>query len=74
MSGSQKKLTSVEECHFPGKSLLTAGGCEPERELIQGLDGAPRLTLCGNCRQIHPMIEGVIKEGKAAGESLRELM
>ena len=39
----------------------------PERELVRGLEGAEWLRLCGNCREIHPMIESVITEGKTAG-------
>lgn len=68
-----KQLDTGEETYLPCKSLLIAVGYEPERGLIQGLEGAPWLRLCGNCKEIHPMIEGVIKEGKTAGESLRDL-
>lgn len=62
-----KHLTTGEEAYLPCKSLLIAVGYEPERELVRGLEGAEWLQLCGNCREIHPMIESVIKEGKTAG-------
>lgn len=62
-----KHLTTGEEAYLPCKSLLIAVGYEPERELVRGLEGAEWLRLCGNCREIHPMIESVIKEGKTAG-------
>ena len=62
-----KHLATGEERYLPCKSLLIAVGYEPERELVRGLEGAEWLQLCGNCREIHPMIESVIKEGKTAG-------
>lgn len=62
-----KKLATGEEAYLPCKSLLIAVGYEPERELVRGLEGAEWLRLCGNCREIHPMIESVITEGKTAG-------
>ena len=62
-----KHLTTGEEAYLPFKSLLIAVGYEPERELVRGLEGAEWLQLCGNCREIHPMIESVITEGKTAG-------
>ena len=68
-----KHLDTGAERYLPCKSLLIAVGYEPERELVKGLEGEEWLQLCGNCREIHPMIESVITEGKTAGESLRDL-
>ena len=62
-----KNLDTGAERYLPCKSLLIAVGYEPERELVRGLEGAAWLRLCGNCREIHPMIESVITEGKTAG-------
>ena len=62
-----RNLATGEETYLPCKSLLIAVGYEPERELVRGLEGEEWLQLCGNCREIHPMIESVIKEGKTAG-------
>lgn len=52
---------------LPCKTLLIAAGLRPERELVLGLEEAPWLHLCGNCRQVHPMVEAVVNEGKQAG-------
>ena len=62
-----KDLDTGAERYLPCKSLLIAVGYEPERELVRGLEGEEWLQLCGNCREIHPMIESVITEGKTAG-------
>lgn len=62
-----KDLDTGAERYLPCKSLLIAVGYEPERELVRGLEGEEWLQLCGNCREIHPMIENVITEGKTAG-------
>ena len=62
-----KHLDTGAERYLPCKSLLIAVGYEPERELVRGLEGAEWLRLCGNCREIHAMIESVITEGKTAG-------
>ncbi len=48
-------------------TLLIAVGLVPERELIRGLENEGWLQLCGNCRAVHPMVEGVTAEGIQAG-------
>lgn len=57
---------------LPCATLLIAAGLRPERELLYGLEAAPWLHLCGNCTQVHPMVEAVIQEGKQAGQSAYE--
>lgn len=52
---------------IPCKTLLIAVGLRPERELIAHLGQPEWLTLCGNCHHVHPMVEGVVQEGKQAG-------
>lgn len=47
--------------------LLIAVGLVPDRELVRDLDNPHWLHLCGNCNAVHPMVEGVIMEGKQAG-------
>lgn len=47
--------------------FLTAVGLLPERELIRHLGAVDWLELCGNCKSIHPMIEGVVAEGRETG-------
>ena len=53
-------------------TLLIAVGLVPERELIRGLENEDWLQLCGNCRAVHPMVEGVIAEGIQAGITAAE--
>lgn len=48
-------------------TLLIAAGLIPDRDLIYGLEDKDWLQLCGNCKSIHPMVEGVIAEGIKAG-------
>ena len=51
------------------RTLLIAVGLRPERELVYGLGQPGWLHICGNCNQVHPMVEAVIQEGKQAGLS-----
>ena len=60
-------LQSGKEDFIPCRTLLIAVGYTPERTLIQGLGVPEWLQLCGNCKAVHSMIEGVIQEGKTAG-------
>lgn len=53
--------------YIPCKTLLTAVGLRPEQELIRHLGNPRWLTLCGNCRTVHPMVEAVVNEGIQAG-------
>ena len=56
---------------IPCRTLLSAVGLRPERELL--LDGPVPdwAILAGNCRHIHPRIESVLKEGAdAAAQAL----
>jgi len=52
---------------IPCKTLLIAVGLRPDRTLVHGLENAPWLHLCGNCRTVHPMVEAVTEEGTQAG-------
>lgn len=49
------------------RTLLTAVGLKPDRELIRTVGIPEWLHLCGNCREIHPMVEAVFEEGKQIG-------
>lgn len=53
---------------IPCRTLLIAAGLRPDRKLISGLEGADWIQLCGNCNTVHPMVEGVVKDGKKAGQ------
>lgn len=57
---------------IPCRTLLIAVGLVPEREIIWNLQEPEWLHLCGNCRTVHPMVEGVTSEGKQAGLSAYE--
>ena len=57
---------------LPCKTLLIAVGLRPERELILGIEQCDWLHICGNCNQVHPMVEAVINEGKQAGKAAIE--
>lgn len=52
---------------LPCRTLLIAVGLIPDQELIRGLNHPSWLQICGNCNQVHSMVEAVVKEGKAAG-------
>ena len=60
--------------HIPCDMLLIAAGLRPERELVAHLGQPEWLHICGNCRTVHPMVEGVVQEGKLAGRTAMEHM
>lgn len=51
---------------IPCKNLLIAAGLKPDRTLVHALGNPDWLYLCGNCSKVHPMVEGVIHDGKQA--------
>ena len=56
---------------IPCRTLLSAVGLRPERELLLGGPVPNWAILAGNCRRIPPRIEGVLKEGAdAAAQAL----
>lgn len=59
--------TTAKGEYLPCKTLLIAAGLRPERELTEHLGQPEWLHLCGNCRQVHPMVEAAAQEGKQAG-------
>lgn len=59
---------------IPCKTLLTAVGLRPEREMVFGLGHPDWLHICGNCSRVHPMVESVIQEGKLAGQAALKQM
>lgn len=63
-----ESVTLTDGSCIPCSTLLIAAGLKRERSLLRGLESADWLFLCGNCERIHPMIEGVINQGKEAGE------
>ena len=53
--------------YLPCGTLLIAVGLRPERELVSHLGDPDWLHICGNCNQVHPMVEAVVQEGTRAG-------
>ena len=53
--------------YLPCGTLLIAVGLRPERELVAHLENPDWLHICGNCNQVHPMVEAVVQEGTRAG-------
>lgn len=72
--GNLTGCTTAKGVHLPCKTLLLAVGLRPERELVAHLGNPQWLHICGNCNTVHPMVEGVIQEGKRAGIAALEHM
>ena len=72
--GNLTGCTTAKGVHLPCKTLLIAAGLRPERELVAHLGNPQWLHICGNCNTVHPMVEGVIQEGKRAGIAALEHM
>lgn len=71
-----RNLRTGEETYIPCRTLVIAAGLRTDRSLVQNLEPQPWLQLCGNCRRIHSVVEGVVQEGRQVGiaacEKLRE--
>lgn len=56
---------------IPCRTLLIAAGLVPEQELVRNLisdSGLPAwVHICGNARQVHPIVDGVVSDGERAG-------
>lgn len=64
--------TTKQGGYLPCRTLLIAVGLRPERELVSHLGKPEWLHICGNCNQVHPMVEAVVQEGKQAGKAALE--
>ncbi len=62
-----EKLRLSDGRILPCATLLIAVGLVPERELVRDIENEDWLQLCGNCKAVHPMVEGVAAEGIQAG-------
>ena len=71
-----RNLDEAAEEYIPCRTLVIAAGLTPEQELVKRIQPQPWLHLCGNCRRIHGVVEGVVQEGRQAGllvcEKLRD--
>ena len=59
---------------IPCRTLLSAVGLRPERELLSDGPVPDWAILAGNCRHIHPRIESVLKEGADAASQALALL
>ena len=64
--------TTEKGTYLPCKTLLIAVGLRPERELVLHLGTPEWLHVCGNCNNVHPMVETVVQEGKQVGKNAYE--
>lgn len=62
-----RELKNEKEEVISCKTLVIAAGLIPENGLIKRLAPQSWLHLCGNCRSIHAVVEGVVQEGIQAG-------
>ena len=73
----EKQLTGCtlsDGTFIPCRLLLIAAGLRPERELVRDFSDREWVHLCGNCNTVHPMVEGVVNEGKKAGLKACEII
>lgn len=49
-------------------TLITAIGLLPDTRLTDGLGAPPWLSLCGNCRRVHSIVDSAIEEAETAGK------
>ncbi len=67
-------LDSGEREFIPCDTLITALGLVPDRELIRGLirglEGEPWLSLAGNCREVHELVDSAAAEAKRVGTAV----
>lgn len=64
---SVRSLETGRETWVPCRTLVIAAGWTPEQALIRELGNPEWLHLCGNCKHIHAVVEGVVQEGILAG-------
>ena len=55
---------------IPCDTLVTALGLIPEQSLVKSLGEVDWLSLCGNCRRVHPLVDSAVEEAAAVGRSM----
>lgn len=55
---------------LPCGTLVTALGLIPERELIRGLGQQDWITLAGNCRRVHDLVDSAVAEAEQIGRAV----
>ncbi len=63
-------LDSGEQEFIACDTLVTALGLIPERELVRGLEDRPWLSLAGNCRAVHEIVDSAAAEAERIGREV----
>jgi NADPH-dependent 2,4-dienoyl-CoA reductase/sulfur reductase-like enzyme len=63
-------LDSGRREFIPCDTLVTALGLIPERELVRGLEDRSWLSLVGNCRRVHELVDSAAAEAAGVGRSV----
>lgn len=59
---------------IPCDTLVTALGLIPERELVRGLEDKDWLSLAGNCRTVHDIVDSAAAEGEKIGSTVGSML
>ncbi len=62
-----RHLDGGAEEYLPCDTLVTALGLIPERELTRGLGTPDWLSLAGNCRRVHDLVDSAVAEAEEIG-------
>lgn len=69
-----ERLDTGEQERIQCDTLITALGLIPEQELCHGLGHQSWLSLAGNCRRVHDMVDSAFAEAERVGRAVgREL-
>ena len=67
-------LDSGEREFIVCDTLVTALGLIPERELVEGLEGKNWLSLVGNCRRVHDIVDSAAAEAERVGWTVGSML
>lgn len=62
-----RHLDDGNETFLPCRTLITALGLIPERNLLQGLGNPDWLFLAGNCNRVHTLVDSAVSEATVTG-------
>ncbi len=65
-----KGVILTDDTFLPARTLITATGLIPDREILKNKLYPYEIHLCGNCREVFPMVEGVIKNAVSSAEDV----
>ncbi|MBR6800159.1 MAG: FAD-dependent oxidoreductase [Eubacteriaceae bacterium] len=58
--------------HIPAKTLIAATGLIPDREILKYKNYPFEIHICGNCKEVFPMVEGVARDAERAANAAIE--